>query len=207
MKNLKRNGAGVVVGAGLFAAFFLSACMTMPEGQVWRFIDVPEHRAVLVGKVELLPELRPGEQVLATSFGERFHNVFVLYLGELIRDFRSKKPDTFEGSYALPLGRTFYIEVNKGTTIYLSGGMFFSVYDPPFNIESHTYPLFYKVDVGASDDALYIGTIQFHRDDQNKLRLFAIRDDFQNADQEFKDRFTTATTLRKALLVPVNFSQ
>ena len=189
------------------AALLLSACMTLPEQQVRRFIDVPEQKAVLVGKVEIHPPLQPGEQVLKTSLGERFQNVFILYCGEQIRDFRSKRPDTFAGSYAVTPEQSFYLEVRKGTTLYLSGGTFYTIFDPPYRIEAHTYPSLYTVDVNADDEAIYIGTIQYYRDENNNLTMTAIRDDYQAADKEFKDRFTTSTTLRKALLAPVDFSQ
>ena len=192
---------------GIAAALLLSACMTLPEQQVRRFIDVPEQKAVLVGRVEIHPPLQPGEQVLKTSLGERFQNVFLLYCGEQIRDFRSKRPDTFAGSYAVTPEKSFYLEVRKGTTLYLSGGTFYTVFDPPYSIEAHTYPGLYTVDVNADDEAVYIGTIQYYRDEDNNLTMIAIRDDYQAADQEFKDRFTTSTKLRKALLAPVDFSR
>lgn len=187
----------------LAAVLLLDSCMATPGGQVRRFIDVPEKKAVLVGKVMISPPVRAGEQVLKTSFGKRFENVFILYCGEQIRDFRYKRPETYAGSFAVTPEEPFYLEVDKGTTLYISGGTFYAVFDPPYSIEAFTYAGLYTVDVEPDDEAIYIGTIQYLRDEQNKLRMVVVRDDYNAAVSEFKKRFTTSVTPRRALLTPL----
>ncbi|HUJ17419.1 MAG TPA: hypothetical protein VL197_05440 [Nitrospirota bacterium] len=193
--------------SAFIAAMLLASCMTMPQGQVRRFIDMPDQKVLLVGKVAISPPLQPREQMLKTSLGERFRNKLLLYCAAQFRDFRTSRPDAYEGSYEVTPDETFYIEVNKGTTIYVSGVLFYTEFDPPYSIVSHVYPGLSRVEISSDDEAVYVGTIQFSRDEHDDLVLMAIRDDYRGAEQEFKERFTTSTTLRKALLEPVSIGK
>jgi hypothetical protein len=61
----------------------------------------------------------------------------------------------------------------------------------------------FKAGLGSSDKAVYIGTIQYYRDEFFNLKKVVIKDDYQRANSEFKKRFKTGMTLDKALLAPV----
>lgn len=181
----------------------LLSCMTLPDQEVRRFSEVPEQKVVLVGKLALSPPLMPGEQVLRTGFGRRLQNAVLLYCSEQIRDFRTWRPDTYEGSFAVVPGKTFSISVNRAGTIYVSGAAFYSIYDPPYDIQLHTFPSLFKLELNADDRAVYIGTIHYTRDEQNRLTMVSIRDDYKAAQEEFRERFTNGSGLRKALLAPL----
>jgi hypothetical protein len=193
---------------GVAALLALSACAVLsdlPEQQVESLINVAPEKAVLVGRIELQPPLRENEQILKTARGEEFRNAFILYAGGRLKDFNAGPPDTFEGSFITNLGREFFIKVDKGRTLYISGGMFYTVYDPPYRIESHVVSTPFQVEIGPDDEAVYIGTIQLVRDDRNTITSVLIRDDYQWADDKYKSRFGTRKTLRKALVAPVVF--
>jgi hypothetical protein len=83
--------------------------MTLPGQQVRRFIDIPEDRVVLVGRIELHSPLGKDEQFLKTSLGKSFTDRFVLYCSDGLQDFASKEPTTFEGSFSVELERPFYL--------------------------------------------------------------------------------------------------
>ena len=61
---------------------------------------------------------------------------------------------------------------------------------------SHTFGSLFQVELRPDDDAVYIGTIQYFRDESNNLKSVSIRDDYEWADARFKERFGTARTLR-----------
>jgi len=175
----------------------------MPELQVESLMNVAPEKAVLVGRIELQPPLKESEQTLRTAGSGEYRNAFILYAGDRLKDFNAKPPDTFDGSFMTDLDREFFIKVDKGRTLYISGGMFYSVYDPPYRIESHVVSSPFQVEIKPEDDAVYIGTIQFVRDDRNTVTSILIRDDYRWADDKYKARFGTGKTLRKALASPV----
>jgi len=158
---------------------------------------------VLVGKIELHPPIQPAEQHLSTGRGDDLKNAFVLYCGDHARDFKKNRPLGFEGSFLVTLEKEFFIKVGKDRTVYFPGGSFYTVYEPPFQVELVTLASLFSVELRPDDEAVYIGTIQFFRDERNKLLSVTIRDDHQWADAEFKERFGMDKTLRKSLLTPV----
>jgi len=176
---------------------------TRPEQQVTGLMNVAPDKAIIVGRVELHPPLQEGEQTLKSSRGEDLRNVFILYGGERLRDFTKSRPATFEGSYSTTLEKEFFIKAGKGSTFFVSGGTFYTEYDLPYHITYHTFSSPLQVEVMPDDEAVYIGTIQYYRDENNNLKDVMIRDDYQWADSQFKERFGTSKTLRKALLTPV----
>jgi len=175
---------------------------TAPEQQVESLMNVAPDKAVLVGRIELQPPLREKEQILKAPQAGEYRNSFILYAGDRPRNLKAQPPDSFNGTFLTDLDREFFIKVDKGRTLYISGGMFYSVYNPPFQIESHVVSMDYQVEILPGDAAVYIGTIQLVRDEQNNITSVLIRDDFQWADDKYKARFGTHRTLRKALLVP-----
>jgi len=182
----------------------LFACATVPASQVTDLKEVPQEMTVLVGKIEMHPPLQPAEQHLSTDRGEELKNSFVLYCGDAAQDFKKNKPVGFEGSFLVTLEQEFFIKVNKDRTVYIPGGSFYTVYEPPFQVELVTLSSLFKVELRPDDEAVYIGTIQYYRDDRNELQSVTIRDDYQWADAEFKERFGMDKTLRKALLTPAS---
>ena len=188
----------------------MAACTAMtpsPQLQVDSLINVAPDKAVLVGRIELQPPLRDKEQVLKTSEGGELRNSFILYAGDRPRNFKVRPPDTFEDSFLTDLDREFFIKVDKGRTLYISGGLFYSVYDPPYRIESHVVSISFDVEILPDDEAVYIGTIQLVRDGNNDITSILIRDDYQWADDKYKARFGTRTSLRKALVAPIESNQ
>lgn len=187
----------------------LCACTAMtigsgqPEPQVTSLMFVAPDKAIIVGRIELHPPLQEGEQTLKTSRGEELRNAFILYGGDRLKDFTKNKPATFEGSFATTLEKEFFIKVEKGSTFFVSGGTFYTEYDLPYHITYHTFSSPFQIDILPDDEAVYIGTIQYYRDENNNIKEVMLRDDYQWADSKFKERFGTSKTLRKALATPV----
>jgi hypothetical protein len=203
----------MIVRTLLLAAALLSVCACVatgpgqPEPQVRDLMFVAPDKAILVGRIELHPPLQEGEQALKTSRGEELKNEFILYGGDRLRDFTKSKPSTFAGSFATVLEKEFFIKVEKGSTFFISGGTFYTEYDPPYHVTYHTLSSPLEVEVKPDDEAVYIGTIQYYRDENTNTKEVMIRDDYQWADSQFKELFGTSKTLRKALATPVFFAQ
>jgi hypothetical protein len=178
------------------------ACVVLPEPQITSLMDMPSDNTLVVGRIELHPPLAEGEQVLKTARGEELKSAFILYCGDRAKDFKGSIPASFSGSFATVLEKEFFIKTSKDMTLYVSGGTFYSVYDPPYRVLSHTFGSLFQVQLLPDDEAVYIGTIQYYRDSSNSLTSVMIRDDYQWADSQFKERFGTSKNLRKALLTP-----
>ena len=195
----------------LFFIAALSACactalsigVVQPEPQVTNLMFVAPDQAIIVGRIELHPPLQEGEQTIKSSSGEEFRNAFILYGGDRLRDFTKNKPATFEGSFLTSLEKEFFIKSEKGSTFFISGGTFYTEYNPPYHITYHTLISPLQIEIMPDDEAVYVGTIQYYRDENNNIKTVMIRDDYQWADSQFKERFGTAKTLRKALATPV----
>ncbi len=195
----------------LIAALSGCACTMMaigavqPEPQVTSLMFVAPDQAIIVGRIELHPPLQEGEQTLKSPSGEEFRNAFILYGGSRLRDFTMSRPATFEGSYATTLEKEFFIKAEKGSTFFVSGGTFYTEFDLPYYITYHTFSSPLQIEIKPDDEAVYVGTIQYYRDENNNIKAVMIRDDYQWADTQFKERFGTSKTLRKALATPLSF--
>jgi hypothetical protein len=193
------------------AALSVCACTTLtigavqPEPQVTNLMFVAPDQAIIVGRIELHPPLQKGEQTLKSSSGEELRNAFILYGGNRLRDFTKSKPTTFEGSFATTLEKEFFIKAEKGTTFFVSGGTFYTEFDLPYHITYHTFSSPLQIEIMPDDEAVYVGTIQYYRDENNNVKTVMIRDDYQWADTQFKERFGTTKNLRKELATPVSF--
>ena len=112
------------------------------------------------------------------------------------------RPGNFSGSFATTLEKDFFIKIDTGIILYVSGGTYYSASGIPNRIEPHTFSSLFQVELRPDDEAVYIGTVQYIRDESNKLTSVMIRDDYKGADIHFKERFGTDKSLRKALLTP-----
>jgi hypothetical protein len=202
MVDVKSRNAALRIAVALFGIPLLCACAVMPEPQITSLLDVPPDKTVIIGRIELHPPLREDEQVLRTARGEELKNAFILYCGDRPRDLKTNKPGSYDGSFATVLEKDYFIQVDKGIILYVPGGTFYSIYDPPYRVVSHTFSSPFQIELRPDDEAVYIGTIQYYRDDSNNLTSVTIRDDYQWADSQFKERFGTNKNLRKALLTP-----
>lgn len=202
MKDVKTSSPGLLIALFLTGLLSLISCAVMPESPITSLMDVPPGKVIIAGRIELHPPLREDEQVLRTSRGEELKNIFILYCGDRPRDLGTNKPGDFDGSFAITLEKDYFIPVDRSRALYIAGGIFYSAYDPHYRVVPHTFSSPFRIEVRPDDEAVYIGTIQYYRDDSNNLTAVKIRDDYQWADSQFKERFGTTKSLRKALVMP-----
>jgi len=185
----------------LFAASLLG-CAMLPERQIMDLRSVPPDMVILVGRIELHPPLEAGEQALNSGQGEYLKDTFILYCGNQPIDMSAGVPENFAGSFHTTLEQEFFITVPRGKTLYIPGGTYYTAYDPPARVESHDFSSPFQVDLRPVDEAVYIGTIQYFRDNAHVLRSVSVRDDYTWAAAQFKERLGSAKILRKALVGP-----
>lgn len=194
---------------GVFRLLFcaipaLVACASMPAGQVMQLSDVQPDEIVVVGKIELVPPLQPSEQDLSSAEGREFRDRFILYFGDSLQPLQPGGVRSFEGAFALPFDREFAIRTPRASKLYLSGGVVYTVYAPPFTIQSILFETPMQVSVRPNDDAVYIGTLQFHRKGSGAVTNLLIRDDYAWAREEFRKQYGSGRALTKSLPVPAS---
>jgi len=192
----------MIRATGAVLLFVLGACASLPQHQVADLKDLPAHRVLVVGKIELHPPLQPGEQSILSDKSADMKNTFVLLAGDELSQSADQAASGVAGLYETKFDAEFYIAIEKIETLFLHGGTYYTVYGPPAQVEAHFFDSPLKVDLRPDDRAVYVGTLQYHRGFDHSLKAVMVRDDYAWADTQFKDRFGTSMTLRKALAVP-----
>ena len=202
------NTLRTVVAAALLAVLCACASSGMrAERQTWDPVSVPRNKVLVVGKIEMHPPLSEDEQLLKGGRGGELRNAFVLFCGDQQRDLSARLPEDLSGGFDITLEKEFFITVDRDKPLAISGGIFYTAYDPPANVQYRTFSSPLMAMLKPGDEAVYIGTIQFYRDANNRLLSVTIRDDHQWADTRYKERFGTYSSLRKALAMPAPPSQ
>ncbi len=210
MTHVSRGLAGLCLG-GL--ALLFSACV--PDSsikQVETLSAVPAGETVLVGRVELHPALKPGEQVLGDSYKE-FENEALLIVGDELREVPEFDRDDLAERINAPFGRPFFVSLPARPFYILKGWVVMhakvEVVGPNAVPPDPAAPLegTFRVELQPGDRAVYIGTIQYYRDEFFSTEKVVVKDDYTAANQEFQHRFGKGAVLRKALAVPVTPEQ
>ncbi|MCK7580777.1 MAG: hypothetical protein MZV65_37510 [Chromatiales bacterium] len=110
------------------------------------------------------------------------------------------------------LGKTFFLPVNRGQSLQYSGGVIVINDEALFrgntvggvfgiwNLVSTDHfrlPGGLKAAYGKSDRAVYIGTLQYYRDDFNAITRVTIKDEYAQANAEFKSRYSPQFPLKR----------
>lgn len=198
-------------GPILASLVLLTACV--PESSirpVETMSSVPAGETVLVGKVILQPPLAPGEQKLGDSYRE-FENLAMLIAGESLRPVPQLKLGDLSRRIDAPFDKFYFVRGPAKPFYILKGWVVMrakvEVVGPGADRspDQTAAPLHgaFRIDIRAGDRAVYIGTIQYFRDEFFSTEKVVVRDEFSAANAEFKRRFGNEAVLRKALAVPV----
>lgn len=160
---------------------------------------------VLVGRIELNPPLKPGEQRVGERYPE-FQDVAVMVTD---RELRPVGPmlrwGDLGGRLDAPLGQDFYMR-HPAVPFYILKGFILMHTDIGPNASPGTgqAPLqgVFRVELRPGDRAVYIGTLRYTRDEFFETRA-SVRDDYVRAQKAFKARFGSNLSLRKSLAQPV----
>jgi len=180
----------------------LAGCVPAPRESVSSMSSIGGSEIMLVGRVELDPPLRKGEQKIRGIVIGNIENRMFLITDEQARPLpRDLALKDYAGRIEAPIGETFFVR-SGSKPFYILGGMLFL--DIGGNALDRAYfPGGLRVTVNPEDRAVYIGTLRYHRDEFWKITRVVIVDDYAAANAEFTARFGSQQVLRKAMMQPV----
>ena len=173
--------------------------------------EIGDDTVMLVGRIELLPTLRPEEQDLKmTSFGDwdptggkkLIQNRAILYLAD-----RADAPQSPTRSVTNPqLEQLFFVRIPKRDRFLVHAMVFLKHrvrFTGPKTADVDTnelwLPLRLEFDIRPGDRALYVGTWRARRDEFNEVSSVQVVDQYGAALVEMRKRFGSDAALRKAL--------
>lgn len=198
--------------AFLGAAFLLlTGCGPTIEKPVTSLSEIGGDSVVVVGRLELDPPLRPGEQQIRAGtidpfgVGDQMRDRGFLWFG------RSAETPTEKGDivHSPKLGELYFLPLPKSRPYLLGGYIRVQFNMRMVSPRSVTVdearieiPGGLRYDIRPGDKAIYIGTFRLHRDEFNEVIKADIVDDYEAAAAEFKKRFGPGVALRKAVPRP-----
>ena len=187
------------------AAVAVAGCVTVSD-EVTSARDVGGDDVMLVGKIELVPPLKPDEQQYRIGWDPLNSKRYIM--GRAIL-FTADKPEYKERTgYALnpPLEQTFFVKVPKAHRYVVKGSVTMSFASngasarSGFDQSELLFPVPIELDVRPGDKAVYVGTLRLHRDEFHEVTKAELRDDYAFAMKEYRKRFAGEPLPRKALL-------
>lgn len=202
MRLLAALGAAALATAGC-------ASVTVSEG-VGSLSEVGADSVILVGKIQVIPRVRPEEQTFRA--GVDVFNMKRHHIGRAIL-FVSDQPKYQErtGNALNPaLEETFFLKVPRSQRFMVKGSVTMALVARPVSVRQsvldHNELLFpgpIEFDIQPGDKAIYVGTLRLHRDEFHEVTKAEIRDEYAAAVADYRNKFGAAPAPRKALLKPV----
>jgi hypothetical protein len=188
--------------AGLLFIGALSACVGPAREPVDSLSGLSGGETVVVGRIELVPPLRKNEQKLKGLNSGSFENKVFLFADEHYRVLTDEPGMAdYAGRIEAILGKNFFVRSDSKPFYILGGMLYLDLGGREMN--RAYFPGGLKVAIKPGDKAVYVGTVQYHRNEFFEVTKAAIVDDYDRANAEFKKKFGAKYHLRKALLTTV----
>jgi hypothetical protein len=189
--------------AALLLAAALAGCAPAPRAPLESMSGLTDGELVLVGRVELVPPLRKGEQKIAGNvIGGNFENRIFLMADERLRDLpRDPAIADYAGRIEAPIGSTFFVR-SQARPFYILGGVLFLEVGGS-SMQRIYFPGGLRVEPVPGAKAAYIGTLRYHRDEFFEITRVQVVDDYVAARSEFNQRFGAGQALSRALMTRV----
>lgn len=187
------------------AAILAAGCVSVSEDPASPG-DVAADAVVLVGKIEVRPPVKAEEQKYQAGwdvFNTKRH-----FIGRAIL-FTADTPQYRErtgNALNPPLEETYFLKLPRSHRYIVKGYVSMELVSrgasarSGFNQTELSFPVPIEVDVRPGDKAIYVGTLRLHRDEFHEVTKAELRDDYQEAMAEFRNRFAGEPLPRKALL-------
>lgn len=191
------------LAAGLLLIGALGACVVPAAREpVDSLSGLGSDEAIVVGRVELVPPLHKDEQKIKGIVIGDVENKIFLITDEKYRVL-TKEPgmDDFAGRIEAKIGQNFFVR-SHSKPFYILGGMLYLELGGR-EMNRVYFPGGMKVSIKPGDKAVYVGTVQYHRDEFFDIKKVAILDDYDRVNAEYKKKFGSKQPLRKALLTTV----
>lgn len=177
----------------LIVPIMAGCALPTPRSEIDSVSSLGKDEVIVAGRFELLPPLKKGEQRIKALNSGSFINQIFIYTDDHNRKLsRDLSMSDFEGVIAVTLGENFYVR-SSNKPFYIIGGSLYLT-----DTEKVFFPGGAKISLQPNDKAVYIGTIQFHRDEFMNIKKIEVIDDFDRVNSEFRKKFGAKLTLRKA---------
>ena len=187
------------------AALLAAACVSVSE-DVGSLKEIGSDSVLLVGKIEIVPPIRPDEQQYRAGWDpanskRHFIGRAILFTSDT-REYRERTGNALnpplEETYFVKLPRSHrYVVKGSVTMALVSGG---ASARSGFQQTELVFPAPIELEVRPSDKAIYVGTLRLHRDEFHEVTKAELRDEYPAAMAEFRKRFAGEPLPRKALL-------
>jgi hypothetical protein len=174
-------------------------------------VDGAGDTVVVVGRVELVPPLRPGEQDLKMGTIDpldmkgQLQGRALLWLAPT-----PKREERTADVINPPLEQTYFFRIPRTTRYVVHGSVVMQHRVTSVSrrgVDTSTAELLIpgpiELDMRPSDQAMYVGTLRLHRDEFNEVTRAELIDEYPRALAEFRKKFGAGAALRKAIARPV----
>ena len=166
----------------------LASCAPAPRAPLTSLSALGSDEVVVVGKVELVPALRKGEQKIRGMVVGNFENTVYLMMDEKLRPLpQDPRIADYAGRIEARFGSTFFVR-SKAAPAYILGGVLFLEIGGQSQ-EKIYFPGGFQVAAKPGDRAIYIGTLRYQRDEFFEFQRITVVDEYKEANAEFQARF------------------
>lgn len=184
----------------LLATLSLAGCVPSALAPVSSAEGVGGGETIIVGRVELVPPLRKGEQRLTAIGTGSYENLMLLLTGERDRPLPADpKIADYTDRIEAKLGSLFFVRT-RNAPFYILGGIVFL--DMGSTMNRARFPGGLRVGLKEGDRAVYIGTLRYHRNEFFDITDVQVVDEYAAANAEYSKRFGNGVPLSKALMAP-----
>ena len=188
------------------AAVALAGCVSVSETNVQNLAELGSDAVLVVGKIEIVPPIRPEEQSYKAldPFNSKRH-----FMGRAVMFMSDKREYQEYTNDALnpPLQETYFLKVPRTKRYMVKGSvtMAFALRtvsrrQAVTDQAELMFPAPLEFDLRPADRAVYVGTLRLHRDEFHEVTRAEVRDDYARAAAEYRAKFPGAPLPRKALL-------
>lgn len=191
------------------AAVLVAGCGTL-HPEITSLGELSSGTVVLVGRIELVPPLQSGEQVLKMGTFDPMDAAGKLRDRAVLHLASEAKP--MEETYEVinpRLDQTFFFKIPRDKRFVVFGTITTS-YETRVASRRHvnvdkTEILLPRMvfDITPADKAIYVGTLRMHRDEFNSITKVEILDHYPAVSVEFRKRFGAGAELRKSIVKPL----
>ncbi len=180
----------------------LGACVGAAREPVENLTSLGGAETLVVGRVELLPPLSKNEQKIRGLGTGGFENKIFLIIDDHNRVLKAEPVVAdFTGRIEALLGENFFVRSDSKPFFVIAAMLYVELGGSEMN--KVYFPGGLKASLKPGDKAVYIGTVQYHRNEFFDVTKVAVVDNYENANAEFKKKFGAKYALRKALLTQV----
>lgn len=191
-------------------ALLIAGCGTI-HPEVTSLGEISSGTVLLVGQVDLVPPLQPGEQKIRLGtfdpldIAGKLRDRAILHLA----NDRNAAEETWEVINPR-LGETFFFRIPQDKRFVVMGTVTTKRVTTKVtkrqvleDVNEIIVPGV-EFELRPTDKAVYVGTLRLYRDEFNEVTKAEILDHYSRASTEFKKKFGGSVLLRKAIAKPLN---